>query len=57
MNDAVLVLLNLLGGLVALVSLATMLLAIWFFVAVGLPLRDWLRRELAKDETTFTRPS
>ena len=57
MNDALLVLLNLFWGLMVLVSLATMLLVIWFVVAVGLPLRNWLRRELAKEETTLSRPS
>lgn len=48
---------DLIYGLSSLAALVTLGAVLWFIVAVGVPLRTWLRRELAKDETTFTRRS
>ncbi len=53
-NDVLLILFNLFGGVLGLLSLAMMLLIIWFVIAVGIPMRDWLQRELAKDSSTVT---
>jgi len=43
--------LSVLGTLLALAALVAVL---WFILAVGIPLRTWLRRELAKGESRIT---